>query len=96
MNQTPIITLTGYHVSDILQSSNLLKEIQHHISHQLDGMENLKFGILTSKLKTHSKLMMPTSMEFLSLLMENILLLVVKIKNYISGILKIYHTLLET
>jgi hypothetical protein len=96
MNQTLIITLIGYHVSDIHQLLNQQKEILPHISHQLDGMENLKFGILTSKLKTHSKLMMPTSMEFLSLLMENILPLVVKIKNYISGILKIYLTLLET
>jgi hypothetical protein len=59
-------------------------------------MENLKFGTPTSKLKTHSKLMMPTSMEFQSPLTENTLPLEEKIKNYISGILKIFLYLQET
>jgi predicted PurR-regulated permease PerM len=96
MNPILIITPIGFHVLDILLSLNLPKEIKLLISHLSDGMENLKFGTPTSKSKTHSKLMMPISMEFLSLLTENTSPLEEKIKNYISGILKIFLTLLET
>jgi len=58
-------------------------------------MEDLKSGTPTFKLKTPSKLMMPTSTVFLSPLTENTLPPEEKIKNYISGILRIFLTLLE-
>ncbi len=45
------------------------------ISVQLDGMEELKFGILISKLDVHLSIMMRISTVLAFLLMENTLLL---------------------
>jgi len=58
-------------------------------------MEDLKSGTPTSRLKTPSKPTIPTLTEFPSPPTENISLLEEKIKNYTSGILKIFNITLE-
>lgn len=85
-----LTTLNGYHVLDIPLSSKLNPKLHsNHISHLSDGMEDLKFGTLTSKLDLLLDLMTDLLTLFLSPLTLNILLLEEEINKSISGMLPI-------
>lgn len=84
-------TKIGSLVSDIPPKLNPKKEVNNPpISPLSDGTEDWKSGTPTSKLNIPSKPTKLTSTLYLFLLMENMLLQEVKIKNYTFGILKTY------